>query len=67
MCSQRQDMSFLPEMFVPVLVLVVAPTQRPNPTDGVKMVHAWGNACATPRALRAGLLCNRPRTFSVDR
>jgi hypothetical protein len=32
-CSRRQDMSFLPEMFVPVLVLVVAPTQRPNPTE----------------------------------
>ena len=26
-------MSFLPEMLVPVLVLVVAPTQRPNPTE----------------------------------
>jgi hypothetical protein len=26
-------MSFLPEMFVPVLVLVVASTQRPNPTE----------------------------------
>ena len=33
MCSRRQDMISLPEMFVPVLVLVVAYTQRPNPTE----------------------------------
>jgi hypothetical protein len=32
-CSRRQDMGFLPEMVAPVLVLVVAPTQRPNPTE----------------------------------
>jgi hypothetical protein len=32
-CSRRQDTSFLPEMFVPVRVVVVAPTQRPNPTE----------------------------------
>ena len=31
--SRRHDMSFLPEMLAPVLVLVVAPTQRPNPTE----------------------------------
>jgi hypothetical protein len=32
-CSRRLDMSFLPEMFVPVLVLVVVFPQRPNPTE----------------------------------
>jgi hypothetical protein len=31
--SRREDISFLPEMLVPVLVLVVAPTQRPNSTE----------------------------------
>ena len=30
-CSRRQDMAFLPEMVAPMLVLVVAPTQRPTP------------------------------------
>jgi hypothetical protein len=30
--SRREEMSFLPEMLVPMLVLVAASTQRPNPT-----------------------------------
>jgi hypothetical protein len=33
MSSRCDDMSFLPEILVPVLVLVVVPTQRPNPTE----------------------------------
>jgi hypothetical protein len=38
--SRREEMSFFPEMLVPMLVLVVASTQRPNPTEAR---HGYGD------------------------
>ena len=47
--TRREEMSLLPEMLVPVLVLVVASTPRPSPTE------AWHGHGDEPFRLRRPL------------